>query len=310
MADEITSSIAMTDPTLTSALGLPEYQYGVNIVAEIAPDVEVYNQNFKARVFGGARFKKAVRVSRPRGGDSERVTRSSMDPKNFSIDEKSLKDVMDRRDVDEARNAPDGGYDLRLQVALDTKGQLLTTIETGAADMFLTHGNYPGNNKSNDAATVFPGATIQTKVREAQYAIIKKQKVRAGHLIITPELWADVQGSSTIKDSLKYTTGQVLTEEMLAAFLQVDKVTVPLTVWDTEAGDGSFVWSGKKALLFHNRPNPGMNGPCFAKTFFRKVNGLREEVRTAFDMPGNEHFYVVREEDTVLVFPESGFLWY
>ena len=310
MADETTSSIAMTDPTLTSSLGAPEYQYGTDIVPMIAPDVEVYTQNFKARVFGSDRFKKAVRVSRPRGGDSERIVRGTKDPKNFSIDEKSLKDVMDRRDVDEARNAPDGGYDLRLQVALDTKGQLTTTIETGVADMFLTHANYPANNKSNDGVAVFGGATLKSKVRDAQYMIIKKQKVLAAHLIITPELWVDVEENSGIKDQLKYTNSDTLTEEMVAKYLKVASVTVPLTVWDTESGDGSFVWSGKKALLFHSRPSPGMNGPCFAKTFYRKINGLREEVRTAFDMPGNEHFYVVREEDTAIVFPESGFLWY
>lgn len=310
MADAITSAIAAVDPALTSGLGAPEYEYGVNIVSEIAPDVEVYNRYFKARVFGSDRFKKAVRVSRPRGGDSERVVRSTKDPKAFEVEEKSLKDIMDRRDVDEARNAPDGGYDLRMQVALDVDGQLGKHIEVGVADMFLDNSKYPTGHKSNDAVAVFGGATVLAQVREKQFTIIKKQKVRPAHLILTPELWADVQSNSTIRDQIKYTNGDTLTEQMVAQYLQVDKITVPMTVWDNDAGEGSFVWSGKKALLFYSTPKPGLNGPCFAKTFWRLVNGVRKEVRTAFDMPGNEHIYVVKEEETAIVFPESGYLWY
>lgn len=309
MADEITSQIAVTDPAITSALGLPENQYGVNILPLIAPEVQVYTKNVKARVFGKAAGRKQTKVTRPRGGDSERISYDYEDPKSFTIEEKSLKSVLDRRDIDEARNAPDGGFDLRLQTALTVAGQLRTTIEYNAATMFLDDASYPADAK-DAVGTTFSGASTLAIIRAEQDRIIKTWAIRPGLLVLTPEAWAEVQDNATINAKLQYTTGQTLTEEMVAQYLGVDRVVVPRTVWFDDAGAGTYVWAGKKGLLLPTSPNPGMNGPCFAKTFYRLVNGAREEVRTAFDMPGNEHFYNIREEETAIVFADAAHIWY
>lgn len=308
MADEITSNIAMTDPTLTSALGLPENKFGTDIIPMIAPDVQVYNRTFKTRVFGKDMFRKITRVSRARGGDSERVTTEYRDPKSFSVEEKSLKDVLDRRDMDEAQNAPDGGFDLRLRTALMIQNNLHTTIEGEAATMFLNPDNFGANNKAA-IGTTFSGTSTQATVEAAQNLIIKTWAVRPGTLILTPEAWTEVQANTTINDRIKYTDGDTLTEARLARYLQVDQVVVPRTVW-FDGDDGAFVWAGKKALLLYQNPNAGMNGPSFAKTFYRLVEGEREYVKSAFDMPGNEHFYVVREEEVYIVFADAAYLWF
>jgi hypothetical protein len=309
MADEITSNIAMTDPTITSALGLPENQYGVDIMPLIAPEVEVYTKNVKARVFGKSAGRKVAKVTRPRGGDSERVQYAYEDPKSFTIEEKSLKDVLDRRDIEEARNAPDGGFDLRLKTALNVSGQLRTTIEYDAATMFLDSASYPTEAK-DAVGTTFSGASTRALIRAEQDRIIKTWGIRPGLLILTPEAWAEVEDNSTIIDRIKYTDGGPLTEEIVARYLGVDKLVVPRTVWYDDDGAGTYVWAGKKGILLPTTPNPGMNGPCFAKRFYRKINGAREEVRTAFDMPGNEHFYNFREEETAIVFADAAHIWY
>lgn len=308
MADEITTQIAMTDPTLTSALGLPENQFGTNILPLIAPDVQVNSRAFKARQFGKDRFKKHVKVSRPRGGDAERISTTYKNAKSFSVDEKTLKDVLDRRDIEEAANAPDGGFNLRLMQALTVRDNLNTTIEAAAATMFLDENNY-GSNKTA-VGTTFSGSATLSTIRTAQNAIIKTWAVRPATLVLTPEAWAEVQDNSTITDRIKYTSGETLTEEAVARYLQVDKVIVPYTVWFDEADAGAFVWAGKKGLLLYANPNAGLNGPTFAKTFYRNVNGLREEVRSGFDMPGNEHIYVAREEETAIVFADAAWIWY
>lgn len=314
MADETTNSIAMTDPALTSALGLPENQYGASIVPRIAPEVEVYNRYFKARQFGKDRYRKQVKVSRPRGGDAERISRSLKDPKNFEVEEKTLKDVIDRRDLDEARNAPDGGFDLRLQTTLDLDGNLETTIEAGVSDLVLTHGNYGASNKSNTAADVFAGtngADLLDSVMGAQNVIIKTWAVLPRVLILTPDAFKDVvTKNAAVKDQLKHTNPDTVTEAMLARYLQLEEVIVPRTVWFNAQDVGDFVWTGKKGVLFYRNPKPGLNGPSFLKTFFRMINKKRKEVRSGFDMAGNEHLYVAKEEETALVFADSGFIWY
>jgi hypothetical protein len=309
MADSVTSSIAMTDPTLTSALGLPENQYGANIIPLIAPEVQVYNRTFKARVFGKERFRKQVKVTRPRGGDAERVHSGFQDPKSFSIEEKTLKDVLDRRDIEEARNAPDGGFDLRLQAATDVRGQLLTTIEYEVATMLLDSNTYPTEAK-DAVSTTFSGSGTLAAIRAEQERIIKTWAVRPNLLVLTQEAWAEVQDNSTINDRVKYTSGDTLTEAAVARYLQVDQIIVPRSVWFDDDGAGTYIWAGKKGLLLTAPQNPGMNGPSFAKTFYRNVNGAREEVRTAFDMAGNEHFYVAREQETAVVFADAAHIWY
>lgn len=308
MADELTTTIAMTDATLTSSLGLPENRFGTNIISLIAPDVQVYNRTFKARVFGKDMYRKIARVGRPRGGDAQRVTTEYADPKSFAIEEKTLKDVLDRRDMEEAQNAPDGGFDLRLRTALMIQNNLLTTIEAGAAAMFLDENNY-GAGSSDAIGTTFSGTGTLGLIEAAQNLIIKTWAIRPNTLILTPEAWTEVMANTTIHDRIKYTDGDTLTEDRLARYLQLDKVIVPRTVY-FEDGVGSYVWAGKKALLLYTNQNAGMNGPSFAKTFYRLVNGEREYVKSAFDMPGNEHLYVVREEETYMVFPDAGFLWY
>lgn len=313
MADELTSQIAMVDPTLTSLLGLPENQVGVNVVPMIAPDVQVTNRHFTARVFGKDKYKRRVKVSRPRGGDSERASFSFRDPKAFTLDEKSLKDVLDQRDITDAENAPDGGFDLRKQMAFTVQGNLHTTIEGAAADLFLDPDSYPAGSKTA-IGTTFSAAGMLTAVAAKQDAIVKKWAVRPGSLLLTPEAWREAQVNPDVKEQLKHTNAKTLTTEMLAAYLQIDEVIVSYSVWfgDDDDADGQFQWAGKKALLFYKNPKPTLDGPCFAKTFWRPVSGTsqREVVKTAFDMPGNEHFYVVREEETAIVFPDSGHLWF
>lgn len=312
MADLTTSQIAMVDPTLTSALGLPENQFGPDIMPLLAPEVQVYNRTFKTRVFGKDQFRKVAKVSRPRGGDAERVTTEYVDPKAFSTDEKSLRDVVDARDIREAANAPDGGFDLRLRTALMIQQNLHTTIEANAAAMFLDDANYGASNKSA-IGTTFSGTGTVAAVRDAQHQIIRTWAVRPATLILTPEAWAEVQSNTTLNNKVQYTNGETFTEEMIARQLQVDRVIVPYRVWfETAAADavGTFIWGGKKALLVYTNPLAGMNGPSFAKTFYQLADGQREVAKTAYDMPGNEHIYVTRDEETYIVFADAAFLWY
>lgn len=309
MADETTTNIAVFDTQITSALGMPENQIGPNIIPLIAPEVQVYNRYFSARVFGKDRFKKVVQVARPRGGSAEKIVRTTKEPKTFEVAEKTLRDVLDRRDIVEAANAPDGGFDLRAMVALDIAGQLHTTIEAGVADMFLASANYASGAKAA-ISTTFTGTTTLSLLLAQRDALIKRHAILADTLIVTPELWADIIANTNITNKFQYTTSASLTEEMLAAYLQIRRVIVPRSVWYDTDETGAWVWSGKKALLIAAPQNPGMNGPAFAKTFFRMVNGVREEARTGFDLDGNEHFIIAREEETAIVFNDAAFLWY
>lgn len=308
MSDTLTTKIAMTDPTLTSALGELN-QYGSSIIPIIAPEVQVYNRYFKARVFGKDKLKKVVKVSRPRGGAPERIIQGTQDPKNFSVEEKTLRDVLDRRDRDEAVNAPDGGFDLRLQYSANVEGQLLTTIEAGIAAMFLNENNYATAAKTA-VGTTFSGTGTLAAIRTQRNRIIKTWAINPNVLILTSDAWDEVQDNTTLKDQIKYTNGDTLTEEMVARLLGLDKVIVPRTVWFDDAGAGSYIWAGKKGLLVAAPQNPGMNGPAFAKTFYRQIDGQRQVVKTHVDQYDNEEFIVAREEDTAIVFNDAAHIWY
>jgi hypothetical protein len=308
MSDTQTTKIAATDPALTSALGELN-QYGSSIIPLIAPEVQVYNRYFKARVFGKDKLKKVVKVSRPRGGTPERIIQTLQDPKNFSVEEKTLRDVLDRRDRDEAVNAPDGGFDLRLQYAANVEGQLNTTIEYGIASMFLNETNYASAAKTA-VGTTFSGTGTLATIRTQRNRIIKTWAINPNVLILTSDAWDEVQDNATINARLQYTNGDTITEEMVARYLQLDRVIVPRTVWFDDAGAGSYIWSGKKALLLAAPQNPGMNGPAFAKTFHRNIDGQRQVVRTHVDQYENEEFIVAREEETAIVFNDAAHIWY
>lgn len=308
MADQYSNDLLAFDAPITSALGELN-QYGTSIIPLIAPEVQVYTRTFQARVFGNDKLKKVVKVSRPRGGAPERTTWGTQTPKSFTVEEKTLRDVLDRRDREDAANAVDGGFDARLMTAANIEGQLLTTIEAGIADMFLDSANYATAAKTA-IGTTFSGTGTLTTIETQMNRLIKTCAVRPNTLILTPEAWSEVLVNATINAKLQYTNGATLTEEMVAKYLQLDQVIVPRTVWMDDAGAGSYIWSGKKALLIAAPQNPGMNGRCFAKTFYRMVNGQRQSVQSGVDRYGNEEFVIAREEETAIVFNDAAHIWY
>lgn len=84
-------------------------------------------------------------------------------------------------------------------------------------------------------------------------------KVRFNTLVLGKQVWDKLQLHPLINEAVKYTQGAVDTRQVIAAYLQIDKVLVGEALYDTAAEGQTqslgLVW-GKHALLCYVAPGP------------------------------------------------------
>jgi hypothetical protein len=119
---------------------------------------------------------------------------------------------------------------------------------------------------------------------------------RPNVLVIKPAAWNAFRAAPAFTDAIKYTQRGVLTTELFASLLDVDRVIVPRTLYDSvdegQTASGAFMWPAAcHALLCYVAPNNGgnMHVPSFARTFvWTGAPGAIEgvQIQTANVAPG------------------------
>jgi len=117
---------------------------------------------------------------------------------------------------------------------------------------------------------------------------IKKLTGRDPNVIMmNEEVWSKLKNHPDLVDLYKHTQVGVLTPDLVAAVLQIDKLIVGTAVKNTaaEGADfaGAYIWD-KNAILMYLAPSPGLAIPSAGYTFSWKQNGFtipitREEER-------------------------------
>lgn len=118
----------------------------------------------------------------------------------------------------------------------------------------------------------FSGSDPLVDVDDAKVLIRKTTGRDANTLVLGMEVFSALKNHPDVRDMVKYTSSRVVTEELLATLMGVQRVLVPKVIMDSNTEGKSsasldFVFGAKKALLCHVPPAPGIEIPAAGYTF-------------------------------------------
>lgn len=185
----------------------------------------------------------------------------------FTTDRDSIhKDI-----PDPIRDNADIPIDLDREAAEWTAMQLQISIERAWASAFFTTSVWNADTTPSvlwDVATSDPIADI-----EARRLVMKTNTGRDPNiLILGAKTWSrGLKNHPDLLDRIKYTQRGIVTTDLVAAALGVDKVIIAEATQNTSAegttGSYSFIDSQSRALLAYAPPNPGVLIPAAGYTF-------------------------------------------
>jgi hypothetical protein len=167
----------------------------------------------------------------------------------------------------------------------------------------------------SDLANSDPLGDIET----AKTAILQSTGREANTLVLGYEVFTKLKNHTDLKEMVKYTSSRVITEELLASLLGVQRVLVPKVVIDS-AADGasgvsmSFAY-GKHALLCHVPAAAGIEIPSAGYTFaWRGLDGSFGDAGLRMKKFRMEHLEADRVEgelaiDVKVTGSDLGFFW-
>lgn len=118
----------------------------------------------------------------------------------------------------------------------------------------------------NDYTSSDPISDIETGKAE----ILSNTGMEANTLVLGYDVFKALKNHPDLVDRIKYTSSQTITTDMLAAMFDIPRVMVAKAVKATNAEGAAEAYGfahGKKALLCHVAPQPGLLTPSAGYTF-------------------------------------------
>lgn len=182
------------------------------------------------------------------------------------------------KDVDDQiRSNADAPLDMDRDATEWVTHQMLLKRELEFVDSFFATSTWTGSTTGSDltggssftqwsdaASTPIDDITAQA------IAIKEKTGFKPNVLVFGPEVWNKLRQHPDILDRIKYSQRGVVTNDLLAALFDVERVVVPMATRNTavEGATASmdFVF-GKSALLVYSAPSPSLMTPSGGYTF-------------------------------------------
>lgn len=166
----------------------------------------------------------------------------------------------------------DGAAWLADQFQLDREIGLAAAIMDATA--WTSSTTLSGTTQWSDYANSDPIGDVET----AKQAIKKLTGQKANVLVMGQEVWDKLKFHPDLLDLYKHTVAAVLTTEMVAKVLEVERIIVGGAIYNTTAEgsgtfSGSYIWP-KNALLLYVPKAPGKRVPASGYTFIWKQSGF------------------------------------
>jgi hypothetical protein len=116
----------------------------------------------------------------------------------------------------------------------------------------------------------YAGSDPIQDIEVGKQTILQNTGFDANLLVVGYQVWRALKNHPELVDRIKYTSADVITEELVAKYFEVDKVLVAKAIYNTakEGQAASFAFThGKSALLCYANPNPGILQPSAGYQF-------------------------------------------
>lgn len=199
---------------------------------------------------------------------------------SYSLNEHALSDIITDRD---RANSDTIKIDVDTTEFLTDK--IMLAFEKDVSDLYFTTGTW-SNNASLDTASSWKyntttSAPIQN-ILSGTTKIIKSSGVRPNTLILGLDTYDALKENNNVYGRIQYVERAIMTEDLLAAVFDVQKVYVGRAIYDTGkegiAESITSVW-GQNALLAYFNPSPGLKKVSAAFNFRSKESGTPYKVK-------------------------------
>ncbi len=229
------------------------FQNSETIFEHLFPVVEAEKESGKIPKFGKEHFllNKTERAMRAK---SNRLSWEMGDPISYTMTEHDLDFPYDEREAAEAGTT----VDLNRYGTMVTTEAIRLRLEKTAADIAQNLSNYPTGNKVTltsgskwtpaDAATVDPILDIDTGKAAIRNKVAKHPNV----IVFGYNAWRLFKNHPKVIARLSYNGSfpGIITEQMAATLLEVDKVVVGKAIYVTDAGVTADVWADNVILAY------------------------------------------------------------
>ena len=238
---------------------------------KVAPKVKVTKMADKYFKFtrGNWRTTEDLRTS---GNPSNRSVSPSLSTDSYLIEQRALHDIVGYDEIEEA----DSPLEPKQDTVSDLMEQLNINREKRIADsVFVTSAVADYTSLAAASQWGYTSSTTPIEDLDERFdAVLKNIGKDVNQVTMGKEVFTVLKNHADILERIKYTQKGIVTEDLLAAILDVDRVLVGKSVYMT-TGEGvasestSFIW-GKNVLCQHVAPRPAKRVISHAYQFYKK----------------------------------------
>lgn len=263
-----TSQARVVDPVNTEiAHG---YQHPERTGNALFPIVNIAQRGQKVIKFDKRSFR-SYNARRAPGANTKRV-QFGYDSEPSALVQESLEGTVPWELMQDAAAVP--GVDLSRDSVEEVMDILTLNLEREQAAMATDAANYATANKVALAGTdqwTDDTSDIETQMNDYREAVRKRIGAYPNVLQLGPRAFNALQVHSQVKDRFKYTGRESVTEEMLARFFNLDRVSVgkAVSLPDGAAEDADFVdvWGNNAILARVALTGPRVRVPSYGYTY-------------------------------------------
>lgn len=151
-----------------------------------------------------------------------------------------------------------------------TRGLLLRKEKDFAAKYFVASTWTGATDVTPSTKWDATSSTPIKDIRTAMYAIKKKTGFRPNVFVMAENVWNAIQDNADFLDRIAYTQRKIVTTELFASVLQVDKVLIAGAIENTAIEGAAATMAAlysKNALLCYAAPRPSLMLPSAGYTF-------------------------------------------
>lgn len=306
------SQARVIDPVLTAVA--QGYQASTYVGMYLFPRVPVGLRAGNIITFGKEDFMLYATARAP--GEATRRVQFGYSGSPFALVDYSLEGALPIENLQEGLNDAKGWTIDGAALAIrKTMAIMALRLEYAQAQLALTAGNYPSNNKVTLSGTsqwsdFTNGVSDPVKDVEAgKEAVRQAIGKRPNTIIMGAQVFAKCKQHPKIIDRLKYTTREIATPEVLASLFDVDRVLVGDAVYSNDAGTAfTDVW-GKSVVMGYTETASvqDMGAPSFGYTY--NLGGYPIAETPYLDRNSKTwYFPVTRSEAPVIAGSSAGYL--
>lgn len=251
-------------------------QQDSNFIAEkIAPPLKVAKENDKYYKFDRGNWRTTYDI-RQITSEANRTNMPVLSTDSYSVEQHSLFDLVDYREISNADNA----LTPRQDAVASIMEQLMVNREVAVAQTFFTT-TAVGSKLSGSTATQWDYTSTTTPIEDitARMFAVNAEIARMPNTAYTgPDVWRVLKNHADVLDRIKYTQKGVVGTDLLASLLGVNQFLVgngvQMTTVEGEASEAVAYIYADNVLVSYVNPNPSKKALTHGHIFTTESGGV------------------------------------